>query len=67
MTVRIVKKAPALQLTCPRCASVLAYEPRDLRIVEEMWFGFLVDSYRVIDCPKCGAVIRPVLPSGEAP
>ncbi len=67
MTVRVIKKAATLQVTCPVCESVLAYEPRDLREHRELWFGFEVDRYRVLDCPKCGALLRPVRPAEEAP
>lgn len=64
MTVSVLKEGPELRLTCPRCKTVLAYRPRDLREVSERWFGFEVDSYRVLDCPACGAVIRPVRKGG---
>lgn len=64
MTVRVIKKAPELRLTCPRCRSVIAYKPRDLRDHDETWFGFVVDSCRVLDCPVCAQVIRPVRKAG---
>lgn len=60
MTARIIGKPAELRLTCPRCESIIAYEPRDLRDHDVSRFGFVVESYRVLDCPKCKAVIRPV-------
>ncbi|MFO0610251.1 MAG: hypothetical protein U0324_44230 [Polyangiales bacterium] len=64
MTVRVIEKAAELRLTCPRCKSVIAYKPRDLRDVDETWFGFVVDTHRVLDCPVCAQVIRPVRKAG---
>lgn len=63
MAARIVQEQPQLRLTCPRCKSVIAYEPTDLRDCERVsLFGFVVGVDRVLDCPnmKCRAVIRPV-------
>lgn len=67
MAARIIREAPQLRLTCPRCKSVLAYEPTDLRDLERQnLFGFVVTVDRVLDCPnaKCRAVIRPVRTGG---
>ena len=65
MSARVIKKAVELRLTCPRCKSTIAYKPRDLRDVELTWFGFfVVESYRVLDCPSCAQVIRPVAKAG---
>ena len=40
---------------------------KDPRVVDALKDGRSADDIMILDCPKCGAVIRPVRPSGEAP
>lgn len=64
MSVRVLSKPPKLRLVCPGCGRTLGYSPEDLRVYEvHNLFGFVVDSLRVLDCPKCRQVIRPKKPS----
>lgn len=45
------------RITCKRCAVILEYTEADTRVKNEMNYTEGLETYQVLDCPKCGNII----------